>query len=118
MKKKRITKTALRILGLVIFALCIYDNDMGKVVWFVLGTAVVFWVIPGAITEIIFFKDLYDGTFLIDETDPTDVKFKLTFDTPPEVLAKSADMVIKIDHREGNIDVNGGVSNETEENKR
>jgi len=106
-KTKNMTKTGLRLLGLIIFALCTYDNDMGKVVWFVLGTAVVFWLIPDSITEIIFVKDLYDGTFLIDETNPTDVKFKLTFDTPPEILAKSADMVIKIDHREQNTAYNG-----------
>lgn len=111
MKKKRITKTALRLLGLVIFALCTYDNDMGKVVWFVLGTAVVFWIIPEAITEIIFFKDLYDGTFLIDETDPTDVKFKLIFETEPEILAKSKDFVVRVDHREANMDSDGGDDN-------
>ena len=63
MKKKRITKTALRLLGLVIFALCTYDNDMGKVVWFVLGTAVVSGLYQRQLQKLYFSKICTTGRF-------------------------------------------------------
>lgn len=112
-KKKSVTKTSMRLAGLIIFSICMYNDNIGAILWFLLGCGVVFWVIPYLLTEIIF-TDIYDGTFLIDETEPTDVKFKLTFDTDPEILANCEDMIIKIDHREpreSNIGANGGDLN-------
>lgn len=116
MKRKNAIATFLRLIGAVIFGMCLYE-DKGTFIWFVAGCILVSIIIPYAITEIIFGKS-YDGTFLIDETDPTDVKFKLIFETEPEILAKSKDFMVRVDHREANMDSDGGVSNETEENKR
>lgn len=116
MKRKNAIATVLRLIGAVIFGMCLYE-DKGTFIWFVVGCILTSIIIPYVITTIIF-GERYDGTFLIDETDPTDVKFKLIFETEPELLAKSKDFMIRVDHREANMDSDGGVSNETEENKR
>ena len=76
----------------------------------IIGCILTSVIIPYVVTAIIF-DDSYDGTFLIDETDPTDVKFKLIFETEPEILAKSKDFMIKVDHREANMDSDGGDDN-------
>lgn len=109
MKRKNAIATVLRLIGAVIFGMCLYE-DVGTFVWFVAGCILTSIVIPYVITEIIFGKS-YDGTFLIDETDPTDVKFKLIFETEPEVLAKSKDFMVRVDHREPNMDSDGGDLN-------
>lgn len=116
MKRKNAIATFLRLIGAVIFGMCLYE-DLGTFVWFIVGCVLTSIIIPHVITAIIF-DDSYDGTFLIDESDPTDVKFKLIFETEPEILAKSKEFMVRVDHREANMDSDGGVSNETEENKR
>lgn len=109
MKRKNAIATFLRLIGAVIFGMCLYD-DKGTFIWFVAGCILVSIIIPYAIAEIIF-GNSYDGTFLIDETDPTDVKFKLIFKTEPEILTKSKDFMVKVDHREANMDSDGGDNN-------
>lgn len=110
MKRKNTVSNLIRLAGMVIFGICLYNTDISKLVWFLVGTIMIVSVIPSIITGIIF-SDRYDGTFLIDETEPTDVKFKLTFDTDPEILVNQNDMVIRIDHREPNMDSDGGDLN-------
>lgn len=109
MKRKNTIATILRLIGAVIFGMCLYENKW-TFVWFAIGCILTSIVIPYVITEIIFGKS-YDGTFLIDETDPTDVKFKLIFETEPERLAKSKDFMVRVDHREANMDSDGGDIN-------
>lgn len=110
-KAKSLATNGLRLGGLGVFDICMYGTDTGKLIWFLLGSLLVVWVIPFVVTKIIFTNDIYDGTFLIDETDTTDVKFKLTFDTDPALIANMDDILIKVDHREGNIANNGGDNN-------
>lgn len=105
MKRKNAIATFLRLIGAVIFGMCLYE-DRGTFIWFIVGCILTSIIIPYVITAIIF-DDSYDGTFLIDETDPTDVKFKLTFEIEPEILAKSKDFMVKVDHREANTSYNG-----------
>lgn len=109
MKKKNTIATVSRLIGAVIFGMCLYEGK-GTFVWFVVGCVLTSIIIPYVITKIIFGKS-YDGTFLIDESDPTDVKFKLIFETEPEILAKSKDFMVKVDHREANMDSDGGDNN-------
>lgn len=109
MKRKNTIATVLRIIGAVIFGLCLYEDKV-TFVWFVIGCILTSIIIPYVITEIIF-GNSYDGTFLIDESDPTDVKFKLTFETDPDILAKSKDFMVRVDHREPNMADNGGDNN-------
>lgn len=105
MKRKNAIATFLRLIGAVIFGMCLYE-DRGTFMWFIVGCILTSIIIPYVVTAIIF-DDSYDGTFLIDETDPTDVKFKLIFETEPEILAKSKDFMVKVDHREANTSYNG-----------
>ena len=109
MKRKNAIATVLRIIGAVIFGMCLYENK-STFIWFVVGCVLTSIIIPYVITKIIF-GESYDGTFLIDESDPTDVKFKLIFETEPEILAKSKDFMVKVDHREANMDSDGGDIN-------
>lgn len=109
MKRKNTIATVLRIIGAVIFGLCLYE-DKSTFVWFVAGCVLISIIIPYIITTVIF-GESYDGTFLIDESDPTDVKFKLTFETDPEILARSKDFMVRVDHREPNMADNGGDIN-------
>lgn len=110
-KAKNLVNGALRLGGVTVFDICLYGTEMEKFIWFFVGCMFVIWVIPFVVTKIMFPKHEYDGTFLIDETDPTDVKFKLTFNTDPDILAQGKDMIIEIDHREPNKDYNGGDNN-------
>lgn len=109
MRRKNTIANVIRLIGAVIFGMCLY-RDTGAFLWFTLGCILVSIIIPYIVTTIIF-GDSYDGTFLIDESDPTDVKFKLIFETEPEVLAKSKDFMVKVDHREANMDSDGGDDN-------
>lgn len=109
MKRKNSIATVLRLIGAVIFGMCLYE-DMGTFIWFIVGCILTSIAIPYVVTRIIF-GESYDGTFLIDETDPTDVKFKLIFETEPEILAKSKDFMVRVDHREANMDSDGGDLN-------
>lgn len=109
MKRKNTIATVLRLAGAVIFGSCLYE-DSGKLTWFIVGCILTSIIIPYVITRIIF-GESYDGTFLIDETDPTDVKFKLIFETEPEILAKSKDFMVRVEHREANMDSDGGDLN-------
>lgn len=108
--KKTLFVTGIRLGGLTLFDICLYNTDIHKLIWFMIGVFAVFYVIPACLLKIIF-TETYDGTFLIDESDPTDVKFKLIFETDPEVLAKSKDFVVRVDHREANMDSDGGDLN-------
>ena len=110
-KTKNLVNGALRLGGITVFDICLYSNEIDKFLWFFIGCVLVVWIIPFVVTKIIFTKQVYDGTFLIDETDPTDVKFKLTFDTDPDEIAYMKDISIKVDHREVNKDFNGGDNN-------
>lgn len=109
MKRKNAIATVLRLIGAVIFGMCLYENK-NTFIWFVVGCVLTSIIIPYVITKIIF-GNSYDGTFLIDESDPTDVKFKLIFETEPEILAKSKDFMVRVDHREANIGSDGGDNN-------
>ena len=110
-KAKNLVNGALRLGGITVFDICLYGHELDRFLWFLIGCILVVWVIPFVVTKIIFTKQEYDGVFLVDETDPTDVKFKLTFNTDPDILAQGKDMIIEIDHRESNKDFNGGDNN-------
>lgn len=110
-KAKNLVNGALRLGGVTVFDICLYRTEVDKFIWFFVGCMLVFWIIPYAVTKIIFTKQEYDGVFLVDETDPMDVKFKLTFNTDPDILAQGKDMIIEIDHREASKDYNGGDLN-------
>ena len=107
-KAKSLAMNGLRLGGIGVFDIFMYGTDISKFLWFLLGSLIVFYAVPCIISKILFTNDSYDGSFLIDETDPTDVKFKLTFDTDPALIRNMNDILIKVDHREGNIDTNGG----------
>ena len=110
-KAKKIVNGALRLGGITVFDIFMYGGEIDKFLWFFIGCMLVVWFIPWVVTKIIFTNQSYDGTFLVDETDPTDVKFKLTFDTDPDVIVYMDDILIKVDHRESNTAYNGGDNN-------
>lgn len=110
-KAKKLVNGALRFGGITVFDIFMYGDEIDKFLWFFLGCMLVVWLIPWVVTKIIFTNQSYDGTFLVDETDPTDVKFKLTFDTDPDVIVYMNDILIKVDHREANTAYNGGDNN-------
>ena len=111
-KAKSLATNGLRLGGIVVFDICMNGTNISNFIWFLIGCLLVIWLTPWVITKILFTNESYDGTFLIDENDPTDVKFKLTFDTDPALIANMNDILIKVDHREGNMDTNGGDENE------
>lgn len=73
-----------------------HDGTVVQFVDFIFLMILALWMIPKL--SGIFFDNTYDGEFLIDETDPTDVKFKLTMDTDVEKIIDKDDIYIRINH--------------------
>lgn len=109
-KKRNLISGILQVGGLTAFDYSVFGDDIYRAVWFFVSVGLIVWVLPFVLDKFIF-TEHYDGTFLIDETDPTDVKFKLTFDTEPEIIAVSKSISIRVDHREGSVSYDGGDDN-------
>lgn len=101
MKRKNTIQNLIRVVGLVILGVTMYESDIWNFIWFFLGAVLVSIIIPIIFTSML--STSYDGTFLIDETDPTDVKMKLSMDTEMEKVVNNNCICIKIDHRVPNM---------------
>lgn len=96
--------TITRICCILIMTYLLFQNRSNSDIFnFLVMSVLSIWIIP-RITVWIFAKESYDGTFLIDETDPTDVKMRLVMDTPMEDVAKMDYIQIKIDIMESRED--------------
>ena len=106
--------TITRICCILIMTYLLFQNRSNSDIFnFLVMSVLSIWIIP-RIMVWIFAKESYDGTFLIDETDPTDVKMRLIMDTPMEDVSKMDYIQIKIDiteSREDNMDYDGGDEN-------
>ena len=69
----------------------IYEDTSPDVFVTAVGlTAIAFWLLPWALTELIChvfkIKGEYGGTLQFDDDDPTDCKFRMIFNFDPEFL--------------------------------
>ena len=105
-KRRENLKDIIRLIGMLVMDWLLYRNgDKEQFIDFIFMLILIFWVIPHLATLIIFGKSKgYDGTFLIDENDPTDVKMKISMDTDFDIIAESDNILLKVDHRGSNMD--------------
>lgn len=103
MRRDERTKNAIRLVGVIAMGWLLYrDDTLGHFFDFILMLGLIFWVIPKFASLAIYGKGAFDGTFLIDETNPTDVKMKFTMDTEIDKVVDSDYIFIKVDHRAPN----------------
>lgn len=115
MRKTNTVVSITQLCGVIVMTYLLFQNRSNDDIFnFIVMSILTIWIIP-KITVWIFAKDSFDGTFLIDESNPTDVKMRLVMDTPMEDVSKMDYIRIKVDitePREDNMDYDGGDDND------